>query len=600
MIAIIAFVAPQAADYYTVSELMEIYNNLGLSQGTKSTETYTVRGYVTRWKSGYPDYQNADFYIDDYADGSTSLLECFRLKGKNASDQRTLEVGEYVEATAKLQNYQGRAELCDGTYQVISESDRFTLTISAGTGGTVNSEVNGEYEKGAQVTIIATPKTDYSFVAWSDGNTQATRTVTMTSDITLRAQFKGAYNTIADLMAIYNELGLAQGTKSTETYTARGYVTYWKNGYPTYQNGDFFVDDYADGSTSLLECFRLTATTAEDKRPLEVGEYVEFTGKLQNYQGRAEVCDGTFKTMPAPEDPVSGDCYPEFEGMKGSEILEALYNTLKNHTVLSYDAIRADRTGVDFRADGSIWDMYSNCSFGSRGYCGYSQDVTEECECYNREHALPQSWWGNDDSEPMRTDLHHVIPTDAYVNSQRSAWPYGEVTTAEWTSSNGSKLGYGTFGTSGNNKSFEPADEYKGDIARIYFYMATCYKDKDLQAGGKGYKVFTYSGNTLNFTSAAKSLYLKWHRNDPVSEKELSRNNGIAELQGNRNPYVDMPELVEYIWGKNAGKVYSCTPEGVETVEESGVKATKILENGALFIVLPDGTKYNVMGVRSR
>ena len=594
ILSLIAFVAPQAAEYYMVSEIIEIYNSLGLAQGATSSESYTVRGYVTRWKSGYPDYQNADFFIDDYAGGSTSLLECFRLKGQATDDQRQLEVGEYVEATAKLQNYYGRPELCNGTFRVLPKT--FTLTISAGTGGTVNSSVNGEYENGAQVTIIATPNTDYMFVQWSDGNTEATRTITMTSDVTLRAEFKGSFNTIADLMAIYNSLGLASGSKSTESYTARGYVTSWKNGYPQYQNADFFVDDYADGSTSMLECFRLTASNTSDKRTLEVGEYVEFTGKLQNYNGRAEVCDGSFHTMSAPTPPEPSDCYEQYEGMTGEQIFALLHEEIKDPDTVEYKKLRADYTGIDYRPDGTVWDMYTSCAFASNGYC-YTVDVTEECECYNREHMLPQSWWGNVNTERMRTDLHHVIPTDAATNEKRSNNPYGEVSgTPDWSNSLGSKVGRGTY----NTTVFEPIDEYKGDIARAYFYMVTCYSDKDFTVHWKGQKVFTYANGKAGLTPTAKSLFLKWHRNDPVSEKEINRNNGVNRLQHNRNPYIDMPDLVEYIWGTNAGKPYTCSTSDVERIEEAAPRASKVLENGALFIVLPDGAKYNVLGIRSK
>ena len=108
-----------ADSFYTVSELMNIYNNLGLEDGTTSSDSYTVRGYVTKWKSGYPDWQNGDFFIDDNANGSTSLLECFRLTAPNTDDQRTLINGDYVEVTAFLKNYGGRAELVNGTYSVL-------------------------------------------------------------------------------------------------------------------------------------------------------------------------------------------------------------------------------------------------------------------------------------------------------------------------------------------------------------------------------------------------------------------------------------------------------------------------------------------------
>lgn len=293
------------------------------------------------------------------------------------------------------------------------------------------------------------------------------------------------------------------------------------------------------------------------------------------------------------------DClYPELDGKKGEEIRTALYNHIKNPDVLGYDGIRADKAKVDLREDGTVWDIYSDCTFAKSAYCGAGTDY-EACDCYNREHILPQSWWANDNTQPMRFDLHNVYPTDYEANSNRSAWPLGEVSSVEWT--NGSaKLGYGTFGSSGNNKTFEPADEYKGDIARIYFYMATCYKDKNFTQGGKGYKVF--SNGTANFTTTALNLYLNWHREDPVSQKEIDRNNGVAKKQGNRNPFVDDPELVEYIWGNKKTTVYTCNggQSAVEGVNEDSraPRVMKVIENGHLFLILPDGTRYTATGVR--
>lgn len=295
------------------------------------------------------------------------------------------------------------------------------------------------------------------------------------------------------------------------------------------------------------------------------------------------------------------DClYPELDGKKGEEIRTALYNKIKDHTVLSYSAVWAKNSGVDNRKDGTnnIWDMYSNCTFSKWDNCDNSNyDTDVLCECYNREHSLPKSWWGGSTDEPMYTDLHHVIPTDNASNSQRSAYPLGEVSSVEWT--NGSaKLGYGTFGNSGYDKTFEPADEFKGDFARIYFYMATCYKDKKFTQGGKGYKVF--SNGTANFTTTALNLYLNWHREDPVSQKEIDRNNGVAKKQGNRNPFVDAPELVEYIWGNKKNVAYSCTQSAVEGVIEDSQAplVIKVIENGHLYLILPDGTRYTATGMR--
>lgn len=416
---------------------------------------------------------------------------------------------------------------------------------------------------------------------------------------TMTALHADEYYTITELMNIYTNLGLSEGGTSTSSYTARGYVTKWNSGYPTYQNGDFFIDDSANGSTTMLKCYRLTANEEADKRTLEVGEYVEIYGKLKNYYSQAEVINGTFRVLEAPgeeEQPVSDDCYSAYEGMTGAQIMAALHEEIKDPDTVTYYNLRADKTGIDYRSNGTVWDMYTTCAFTKSGYCS-TVDISTECECYNREHMVPQSWWGNDNTQRMRTDLHHVIPTDAFTNSKRSNNPYGEVSgTPTWSNSAGSKLGTGTY----NTTVFEPADEYKGDIARVYFYMVTCYNDKDLRQNWKGQKVFTYSNGKLSFTSTAKALFLKWHRNDPVSEKEINRNNGVERKQGNRNPFVDMPELIEYIWGSKSSQTYTCTTTGIAHPAEEAPRATKLLENGALIIVLPDGTRYSTTGVRLR
>lgn len=298
------------------------------------------------------------------------------------------------------------------------------------------------------------------------------------------------------------------------------------------------------------------------------------------------------------------DClYPELEGKTGNEIKAVLHDKIVNHTVLAYSSVWAKNSGADDKGDGTenIWDMYSNCTFSKWNSCNSSNyDTDVECECYNREHVLPKSWWGSSEDEPMYTDLHHVIPTDNATNSQRGAYPLGEVpdSKAEWSNAAGCKLGYGTFGTSGYDKTFEVPDEYKGDIARIYFYMATCYSDKNFTQGGKGYKVFI--SNSATFTTTALNLYLKWHRNDPVSDKERTRNNKVEKKQKNRNPFVDAPELVEYIWGNKKTTAYSCTSQDIEDVAvEETHAASKILLNGQLYI-LRDGKVYSITGAQVR
>jgi hypothetical protein len=165
---------------------------------------------------------------------------------------------------------------------------------------------------------------------------------------------------------------------------------------------------------------------------------------------------------------------------------------------------------------------------------------------------------------------------------------YDEVKSVTWTNSLGSKLGTGK---TWNETSFEPVDEYKGDIARVYFYMLTCYMDKDFTLGGKGYRYFTYNNGVCDFKSQALALMLKWHRQDPVSEKEVVRNAKVADLQGNVNPFVVEPDLVEYIWGTMKGKAYDCDAE-VETPDPGTVDgAITCQEARELALALSSGSQ---------
>lgn len=285
---------------------------------------------------------------------------------------------------------------------------------------------------------------------------------------------------------------------------------------------------------------------------------------------------------------AEGYDYCTLNGKKSTTLLNAVYDLIEDHTVLTYAQCRADNAQVDLDANNNVMDMYSNCEFKKWNYC---KDIDqEECTCHNREHMLPKSWWGGSTEEPMYTDLHHVIPTDYVANTNRSAWIYDEVkNTPSWT--NGvSKLGTST--NFSGETAFEPADEYKGDVARVYFYMITCYKDKSFTAGGKGWKYFNTGTATLKTT--ALNLLLKWHRNDPVSQKEITRNDKVEKKQGNRNPFVDEPSLVEHIWGNKKNTNYTCAATDVEVTEQAEIYP-KIMKNGRLYIQVGDQL-YDVLG----
>ncbi|TGD59815.1 endonuclease [Flavobacterium humi] len=201
-----------------------------------------------------------------------------------------------------------------------------------------------------------------------------------------------------------------------------------------------------------------------------------------------------------------------------------------------------------YENDGTIMDMYSerptaadpyNYSPGSTQRCG---NYSAEGDCYNREHMIPQSIF--DSNAPMVSDAHFITPTDGKVNGVRSNYPHGKVATASITSLNGSKLGSSAVpGYSGTV--FEPIDEFKGDIARMYFYFVTRY-----ETTVSGYSYAAFSGNAYPaIDSAFLTMLMSWHTNDPVSAFEIARNNAIYARQNNRNPYIDHPEYVDLVWG---------------------------------------------------
>ena len=239
--------------------------------------------------------------------------------------------------------------------------------------------------------------------------------------------------------------------------------------------------------------------------------------------------------------------YSAADNKQGPALLSALHDCIDGHTTLSYSSLENYYDDTDLTADGYIWDMYSTCKFTINDDGGSQSSI---CDVWNKEHSVPQSWFG--EASPMKSDLFHVYPTDARVNNFRSNYPYGETSSRSYIDGNSKALGYlGSSNFSGyTGQVFEPVDQYKGDFARTYFYMVARYLDKNFNKSENGKVVFTYSGGTAGLTSYAVNLFLKWHRQDPVSQKEIDRNNAVYQHQKNRNPFIDYPYLAEYIWGE--------------------------------------------------
>ncbi|MDQ6529962.1 endonuclease [Flavobacterium sp. LHD-85] len=236
----------------------------------------------------------------------------------------------------------------------------------------------------------------------------------------------------------------------------------------------------------------------------------------------------------------------------GYTLKTQLYNIIKGHTDNGYAGLYTtyQTSDVDnfYENDGTVLDMYSENPSGTDPYT-YTTGTTQRCgsysvegDCYNREHIIPQSIFN--EQSPMVSDAHFITPTDGKVNGIRSNYPHGNVNSVTYTSQNGSKLGSSAVsGYSGTV--FEPINDFKGDIARMYFYFATRYENT---IAGYSYAMFNGSSNQV-FTTAFLNMLLAWHAQDPVSAREIARNNAIYTRQNNRNPFIDHPEYVNQIWG---------------------------------------------------
>ena len=230
---------------------------------------------------------------------------------------------------------------------------------------------------------------------------------------------------------------------------------------------------------------------------------------------------------------------------------------------IGYDGLKAAYAYTDVRNDGYLRDIYSDNTRYTPGsnFVGNYSDVGDG---YNREHVIPKSWWGHTgSSNPTKqgSDLYIVLPSDAKANGMRSNYPYGLTNSTDmYKLSNdpvGNKLGSSSNTSYVSGTVFEPFEDRKGDIARIYFYAAAAYKKGGANNGavttwtsGDGAKVFASNGKN-GFVQNYLNLLLKWHKDDPVSQFEIDRNENVQTKtnQGNRNPFVDHPSWVDLIWG---------------------------------------------------
>ena len=240
--------------------------------------------------------------------------------------------------------------------------------------------------------------------------------------------------------------------------------------------------------------------------------------------------------------------YSSLKGKKGAELKTAIHDIIKKANVLSYGSgnrktwwgfwsTDRDESGrfIDRYSAESEWEMST-----SQGAAGAGMNI---------EHSFPKSWWGKTEVQAYK-DLYNLMPCKSKINSTKSNYPMGKVVSGDkgngWT-----KVGEGTDG----KKYWEPADPWKGDFARGYMYMATAYQDYTWK-GTQALQILQ-QGAYPTLQKWAYTLYIQWAKADKPDALEIKRNNDVAKIQGNRNPYVDFPNLMEYVWGDSTNIAFN-------------------------------------------
>lgn len=313
------------------------------------------------------------------------------------------------------------------------------------------------------------------------------------------------------------------------------------------------------------------------------------------------------------------------DGKNGRELELALRDIVYPHARISYGElwnsyVTTDTAPLDSVPDGCtktdlVYDMYAWMKYFPKFH---SDNDHSQTGGINREHSVPNSWWGGESGNAEAyTDLHHLVPADGAANNVKSNYPLGEKAendglTLSWPTQDKYHNGHlyvskdhvcsrvwnvpsemqDNFGDAA--KLWEPADIYKGDFARMYLYVVCAYEGEIHWQ--TNYMFASDDENLTTIKPWALELLLRWHRNDTVSQKELDRNNVVENIQGNRNPFIDYPELVEFIWGDltseefDLGKAKCSYGELPYSVDENKNDDFFAYQNGNSLIINAEGT----------
>jgi endonuclease I len=271
--------------------------------------------------------------------------------------------------------------------------------------------------------------------------------------------------------------------------------------------------------------------------------------------------------------------YDQANNLSSDELKEALHQIISNHVIFPYTSNSTDTWDIlqqsdqDPNENNNMILVYTGRSQekgyrdGSGNYSQYENGNGTQSNSWNREHIWPKSHGFPDEDDNAYTDVHNLKPCDRSVNSSRGTkdFDFGGNQHSEASD------------CLTDSDSWEPPDYVKGDIARILFYMVVRY-DPGVDHENNTFDLelvdYTTPNNTEPILGKLSSL-LDWHLSDPVDDFEINRNEIIFGFQQNRNPFIDHPNLVNYLWGDNVGLVWN---ENL-TVPETEIVKTTIYPN---------------------
>ena len=255
---------------------------------------------------------------------------------------------------------------------------------------------------------------------------------------------------------------------------------------------------------------------------------------------------------------IPQDYYQEANGKSSEQLKEALHQIISNHTVFPYTSSSTDTWDIlqlsdqDPENHDNMILVYTGRSQdkgyrdGSGNYSQYENGNGTQNNSWNREHVWPKSHGFPDEDDNAYTDVHNLKPSDRSVNSSRGTKDY------DYGGSQHSEA----LDCLTDSDSWEPSNLVKGDIARVLFYMVVRY-DPGYDHNNNSFDLelvdYTTPGNNDPILGKLSSL-IQWHLDDPVDDFEINRNEVIFGFQQNRNPFIDHPNLVNFLWGENVGQ----------------------------------------------